>query len=152
MSNKEDNFKEQFKQALISTAKVISEDYKLDIKKVDKDLNSKKIDFFDVTNLSDKNDFTRLRAETDSGALKKKFSNNEIFKKNLPSNPSCKSLYNIAEKIRYEILGGRMLKGVGKNLNKNYKQKINSINKDQLKNKEDVPVSEAFACTESKLL
>ena len=31
MSNKEDNFKEQFKQALISTAKVISEDYKLDI-------------------------------------------------------------------------------------------------------------------------
>ena len=29
MSNKEDNFKEQFKQALISTAKVISEDYKV---------------------------------------------------------------------------------------------------------------------------
>ena len=28
MSNKEDNFKEQFKQALISTAKVISDDYK----------------------------------------------------------------------------------------------------------------------------
>ena len=73
MSNKEDNFKEQFKQALISTAKVISEDYKLDIKKIDKDLNSKKIDFFDITNLSNKNDFTRLRAETDSGALKKNF-------------------------------------------------------------------------------
>ena len=45
MSNKEDNFKEQFKQALISTAKVISEDYKLDVKKIDKDLNSKKTDF-----------------------------------------------------------------------------------------------------------
>ena len=71
MSNKENNFKEQFKQALISTAKVISEDYKLDVKKLDKDLSSKKIDFFDVTNLSNKNDFIRLRAETDSGALKK---------------------------------------------------------------------------------
>ena len=92
MSNKADNFKEQFKQALISTAKVISEDYKLDIKKIDKDLNSKTIDFFDVTNLSNKNDFIRLRAETDSGALKKKFSNKEIFSKNLPNNPSCKSL------------------------------------------------------------
>ena len=43
MSNKEDNFKEQFKQALISTAKVISEDYKLDFKKVDKELSSKNI-------------------------------------------------------------------------------------------------------------
>ena len=144
MSNKEDNFKEQFKQALISTAKVISEDYKLDVKKIDKDLNSKKIDFFDVTNLSNKNDFIRLRAETDSDALRNKFSNKEIFNKNLPNNPSCKSLYNIAEKIRYEILGGKMLKGVGKNLSENYNQKIVSAHKDQLKNKEDVPVTEAF--------
>ena len=144
MSSKENNFKEQFKQALISTAKVISEDYKLDVKKLDKSLSNKKIDFFDVTNLSSKNDFIRLRAETDSGALKKKFSNKDIFNKNLPNNPSCKSLYNIAEKIRYEVLGGKMLKGVGKNLNENYKQKINSNHKDQIKNKDDVPVAEAF--------
>jgi len=144
MSSKEDNFKEQFKQALISTAKVISEDYKLDVKKLDKDLSNKKTDFFDVTNLSNKSDFIRLRAETDSGALKKKFSNKEIFKKNLPNNPSCKSLYNIAEKVRYELLGGKMLKGVGKNLSENYNQKILSNRKEQLKNKEDVPVAEAF--------
>jgi cobaltochelatase CobT len=144
MSNKEDNFKEQFKQALLSTAKVISEDYKVDVKKIDKDLNSKKIDFFDVTNLSNKNDFIRLRAEADSGALKKKFSNKEMFNKNLPKNPSCKSLYSIAEKIRYEILGGKMLKGVGKNLSENYDQKIALAHKDQLKNKEDVPITDAF--------
>ena len=144
MSNKEDNFKEQFKQALLSTAKAISEDYKLDVKKIDKDLNSKKIDFFDVTNLSNKNDFIRLRAETDSGALKKKFSNKWIFNKNLPNNPSCKSLYNIAEKIRYEVLGGKMLKGVGKNLSENYNHKIASVRKDQLKSKEDAPITEAF--------
>ena len=144
MSNKEDNFKEQFKQALISTAKVISEDYKLDVKKIDKDLNSKKTDFFDVTNLSNRNDFIKLRAETDSGALKKKFSNKEIFDKNLPDNSSCKILYNIAEKIRYEVLGGKMLKGVEKNLSENYKQKISLARKDQLKNKEDVSITEAF--------
>jgi len=144
MSNKEDNFKEQFKQALISTAKVISEDYKIDTKKIDNDLRSKQIDFFDVTNLSNKDNFTRLRAETDSGALKKKFSNKKIFNKNLPNNPSCKSLYNIAEKIRYEVLGGKMLKGVGKNLSENYVKKIASVRKDQLKNKSDVSVTEAF--------
>jgi len=144
MSSKENNFKEQFKQALISTAKVISEDYKLDVKKLDKDLSDKKTDFFDITNLSNKNDFVKLRAETDSGALKKKFSNKEIFNKNLPNNPSCKSLYNIAEKIRYELLGGKMLKGIRKNLSENYSQKILSNRKEQLKNKEDVSVTEAF--------
>ena len=105
MSSKENNFKEQFKQALISTAKVISEDYKLDVKKLDKNLSNKKTDFFDITNLSNKNDFVRLRAETDSGALKKKFSNKEIFNKNLPNNPSCKSLYNIAALIGAGGLG-----------------------------------------------
>jgi cobaltochelatase CobT len=144
MSNKEDTFKEQFKQALISTAKVISEDYKLDIKKINKNLNLKKIDSFDITNLSNKNDFIKLRAETDSGALKKKFSNKEIFDKNMPNNPACKSLYNIAEKIRFEVLGGKMLKGVKKNLSENYNQRISSVHKNQLKNKEDVPVTEAF--------
>jgi cobaltochelatase CobT len=144
MSNKENNLKEQFKQALISTAKVISEDYKLDFKKIDKDLSLKKIDSFDITNLSNKNDFIKLRAEADSGALKKKFSNQGIFNKNLPDNPSCKSLYNIAERIRYEVLGGKMLKGVEKNLSENYNQKISSINKGQLKNKEDVAVTDAF--------
>jgi len=144
MSSKSVNFKEQFKQALISTAKVISDDYKPDIKKIDKDLDSKKIDFCDVTNLSNKNDFIRLRAEMDSGALKKKFSNKEIFNKNMPDNLSCKSLYNIAEKIRYEVLGGKMLKGVRKNLSENYNQKIISTRKNQFKNKEDVPLTEAF--------
>ena len=144
MSNKDDNFKEQFKQALISTAKVISDDYKPDIKKLDKHSNLEKINFFDTTNLSNKQDFIKLRAESDSHALKKKFSNKEIFNKNVPNNNSCKSLYNIAEKIRYEILGTKMLKGVGKNLNENYSQKISLTHKDNLKNKEDVPVTEAF--------
>jgi len=144
MSTKENNLKEQFKQALISTAKVISEDYKLDLIKLDRDSNSKKVDFFDVTNLSNKGDFFRLRAEADSGALKKKFSNKEIFNKNLPRNPSYKPLYNIAEKIRYEMLGGKMLKGVGKNLRANYSQKINATHRDQLRNKKDVPITEAF--------
>ena len=131
MSSKENNFKEQFRQALISTAKVISEDYKLDVKKLDKSLSNKKIDFFDVTNLSSKNDFIRLRAETDSGALKKKFSNDSIYRKNLPSNNSLRSLYSIAEKIRYEVLGGKMLKGIEKNFNENYVQIINHKQKDQ---------------------
>ena len=37
-----------------------------------------------------------------------------------------------------------MLKGIKKNLDENYYQKINLKRKDQLKSKEDVPVSEAF--------
>ena len=54
--NKEDNFKEKFKEALVSTVKVISEDY--DIKK-DKfnSLNSKNYNFFEIGELNSKEDF-----------------------------------------------------------------------------------------------
>jgi len=44
MNNKEDNFKEKFKKALISTAKVISGDYKLDLDSKDKNSSSKNLD------------------------------------------------------------------------------------------------------------
>ena len=72
------------------------------------------------------------------------FSNDEIYKKNLPLNSSYKSLYSIAEKVRYECLGSKMLKGIAKNLKENYDQIIQLKRKDQLNSKEDVPVVEAF--------
>jgi len=144
MNNKEDNFKEKFKKALISTAKVISGDYKLDLDSKDKNSSSKNLDFFELDNLEDKHDFIRLRAETDSKALKQKFSNKEIYQKNLPNNTSCRTLYDISEKIRFELLGAKILKGISKNLKENYSQKLSLKRKDQLKTKEDVNVVEAF--------
>ena len=144
MNNNEDNFKEKFKKALISTAKVISGDYKLNLDSKDKNSSSKNLDFFELDNLKDKHDFIRLRAETDSKALKQKFSNKEIYQKNLPNNTSCRTLYDISEKIRFELLGAKILKGISKNLKENYSQKLSLKRKDQLKTKEDVNVAEAF--------
>ena len=141
--NKEDNFKEKFKQALISTIKVISDEYRVETE-LKKNLSSKNYNFFELDNLSSKQDYIKLRAETDSEALKRKFSNKEIYKKNLPKNSSCRSLYDITEKIRYELLGTKMLKGISKNLKENYNHKIVIKRKDQLKTREDVSISEAF--------
>ena len=143
MSDKITSLKEKFRLALLSTAKVISDDFdtinKPSDKKNDQDTKSIEID-----NITKPSDFIKLRAETDSAALKKKFSNEKIYRKNLPSNISSRSLYNIAEKIRYEALGGKMLKGIEKNFKENYSQIISDKRKDQLKTKEDVAVTEAF--------
>ena len=142
-STKNNNFKEKLKQALASTEKVISENFEVK-KNSDQNKNLKELSFLNFENLKTKRDFIKARADSDSSALKKKFSNNDIFKKNLPLNSSCKSLYTIAEKIRYESLGSKMLKGVEKNLKDNYDQTIQSKKKDQLKSKDDVSVIEAF--------
>ncbi len=141
-NNKDNNFKGKLKQALTSTARVISDDF--EIKDNSENKSSEKFDFFNLENLNSKSDFIQARAEFDSSALKKKFSNNEILKKNSPIKPSCKSLYIIAEKIRYESLGAKMLKGIEKNLKENYNQIIKLKRKDKLETKDDVPIVEAF--------
>ena len=141
--NKENDLKEKLKQALTSTIKVISDDFKIE-NKTDKNKVLAKIDFFELETLNNKNDFINARAISDSLALKKKFSNEVIYKKNLPQNSTCKKLYDFAEKIRYETLGGQMLKGIEKNLKENYNQLINQKRKDQIKSKNDVSINEAF--------
>ncbi len=140
---KEDNSKEQFKQALISTVKVISEEYKAEVS-LKKNLSSKNYNFIELDNLNNQQDYIKIRAQTDSEALKRKFSNKEIYRKNLPKNQACKALYDISEKIRYEMLGSKMLKGISKNLKENYNYFLSIKRKDQLKTRDDVSVSEAF--------
>ena len=140
---KDQNTKEKFKQALISTIKVISEEFKKDPKN-SKDIYTKRFDFIEIDNLESKQNFIKLRAEADSEALKIKFSNKETYDQNVPKNIACKKLYDISEKMRYEILGSKMLKGISKNLKNNYNYLLSIKKKDQIKTKEDVTISEAF--------
>ncbi len=142
--DKDENLKAKFKQALISTVKAISEDYKNNTEIEQKNNSSKNYNFFELDNLNNKYDFLKFRAETDSEALKRKFSNKKIYLKNLPTKPTLKALYNVSEKIRYEKLGTKMLNGVSKNLIENYNYKISLKRKDQLKSKEDTTIAEAF--------
>ena len=141
---KDENIKEKFKQALISTVKAISEDFSSNTSLDQKNNSSKNYNFFELDNLNNKYDFLKFRAETDSEALKRKFSNKKIYLKNLPNKPTLKALYNVSEKIRYEKLGTKILQGVGKNLIDNYNYKVSLKRKDQLKSKEDTTIAEAF--------
>ncbi len=140
---KDQSIKEKFKQALISTIKVISDDFKID-PKIKKGSNSNNFDFIEVENLENKQNYVKLRAEADSEALKIKFSDKETYNQNIPKNAASKKLYDISEKMRYEILGSNMLKGVSKNLKNNYNYYLSIKRKDQIKTKEDVSISEAF--------
>ncbi len=143
MNNKISSLKEKMRQALTSTMKVISEDFKTN-NQDSKKTNTKNQDIEVIDNLTGPQDFIKLRAEFDSKALEKKFSNKSIFKSNLPKNFSCRTLYTIAEKTRYELLGCQMLKGIEKNLNENYYQKTKSEKDKKIDTKEDIQVADAF--------
>ena len=71
MSDKEINLKEKLRQALASTVRVISDDFKIKNEE-EKNKNLNKLEILDLNTLNNKHDFIRARAETDSAALKKK--------------------------------------------------------------------------------
>ena len=100
MSKKEEFFKDRFKQALDSTYKVISEE----LHNLSKKENPKDIEDYKISSLYSREDYIKFRALSDSNALKKKFSDKNIFNKNFPKNQSYKTFYEVSEKIRCELL------------------------------------------------
>ena len=143
MEKKREFLEEQIKQALPSTFKVISNHIE-DKNSKNKDLKINALDFSEIKDLKSKNDYIRLRANTDSKALKLRFSDNGIFIKNQPKNPALSKIYELSEKIRCEMLGSKMLNGIKKNLENNYYQKINNKKYKDVNAKKDINVLDAF--------
>ena len=80
MSSRETNLKEKFRIALTSTAKVISDDFILNSKN-SKNQKAKDLNTIEINDLTNPSEFIKLRAETDSAALKKNFQMIKFIKK-----------------------------------------------------------------------
>jgi len=137
--------KERFKSAVSSAVKAISENFDLEIK-FDNSNSSKKnsLSLPEVANLKSLQDFTNLRAFADSEALKIKYNNSKIYNKNKPTGSMARTLYAIAEKIRYEKIGSNKLKGVKNNIVQCYENKFRNKKVEEIKTDSDVPITDAF--------
>ena len=139
---KDENFLENFKTAIISTVKTISETENIDVsfgqKKLDK--NKLVINLPELESVNNKINYTKARALADSEALKIRYSNQKVLKTYEPKGSISKKLYSIAEKIRYEKIGSIKFKGVKKNINKNYNERLKKLDL----NKSEDKFSEAF--------
>ena len=137
--------KERFKSAVTSAVKAISENFDLNIR-FGGNLSAKKnsLNLPEIANLKKIQDFTNLRAFADSEALKIKYTNENIYLKNEPKSAMAKSLYAIAEKIRYEKIGSDRLKGIKNNITQCYENKFKNKKIEEIKTEGDVPITEAF--------
>ncbi len=143
MEKKREIIEEQIKQAIKSTYKVISNQLN-DDNSQNKNSSIKNLDFSEIKDFKNKKNYIKLRANTDSKALKFRFSDNMILQKNQPKNPALKKIYELSEIMRCEMLGSNMLNGIKKNLENNYYQKINDEKNNNLNSKEETSVLDAF--------
>ena len=114
---------EKYKTAIHSTAKAIARS----------NLKEKREKFEKITkpkilSCENKEEILEARVLADSEALKIKYSDENILNKNLPTGTISKTIYNIAEKIRYEKIGSDQYKGIKSNLNNFYQKKISESN------------------------
>ena len=118
MDNKQEL--EKFKNAVFSTAKAIArKSISLeDQKQLDKITAPK------IISINNHEEMLEVRANADSEALRIRHSDEAIFKKNEPKGTVSRSLYKIAEKIRYEKIGSDQYIGIQNNLNNFYQKKI----------------------------
>ena len=114
---------EKFKTAIHSTAKAIARSNLQEKKEKFEKISKPKI-------LSPENqeEILEARVLSDSDALKIKYSDEYILNKNQPSGTISRSLYQVAEKIRYEKIGSDQFKGIKNNLNQFYRKKISESN------------------------
>ena len=108
---KKDVYLENFKQALTSTIKSISEisDCNISFGKQSK-IDNKNASLPEIKNLKKLEDFYSIRAKADSEALRLKYSNIDVFNSYKPKGSKASKLYEIAEKIRYEKIGSDQFK------------------------------------------
>jgi len=114
---------ENFKQALTSTIKSISErnDFNISFGK-ETIKEQKNVNLPEIKKLENFQDFLQIRAKADSEALRIKHCDIDIFNTYKPKGKMASKLYEIAEKIRYEKIGSDNFRGIRENLSKNYKK------------------------------
>ena len=114
---------EKYKTAIHSTAKAIARtNLKEKKEKFDKIAKPK------ILSTENQEEILEARVLSDSEALKIKYSNQNILNKYQPSGTVSRTLYNIAEKIRYEKIGSDQFKGIKENLSQFYQKKISESN------------------------
>ena len=114
---------EKYKSAIHSTARAIARsNFKEKREKFDKISKPK------ILSAENREEILEARVLSDSEALKIKYSDEKILNQNQPSGSISKTIYNIAEKIRYEKIGSDQYKGIRNNINQFYQKKISESN------------------------
>ena len=118
MSEKQKSLIEEFKLAISSTVRSIADLTNLNVvfDTSKNNNNDEVISLPNVEKFTKKSDFYNLRAVADLEALKLKFTDKTIYKKNEPKGNLSKRIYQIAENIRVEKIGSDKFKGIKKNL------------------------------------
>ena len=136
-----------FKKALSLTMRAISEDSELAvIYGVDRpSVSGQKARLPDPSFISKAEEITLIRGSADMLALTHALHNETMHSKLAPLNPDAKAVFNMAEQARIASVGAAQMKGMGRNLNADFAQKLQKRGVKKPGNAEEAPMDIALA-------
>ncbi|MGL1920582.1 MAG: cobaltochelatase subunit CobT [Hyphomicrobiales bacterium] len=136
-----------FKKALSLTMRAISEDDELAvIYGVDRpSVSGQKARLPDPSFISKKEEVTLIRGSADMLALTHALHSEDLHSKLTPPAPEAKAVFNMAEQARIASIGASQMKGMARNLNADFAQKLAKRGIKKPDNTEEAPMDIALA-------
>ena len=127
---------ENFKTAISSTVKSLSNSENVEVTFGNQNLKSDKdlIRLPELEEINNRINYNKVRAIADSKSLRHRFSDKRTLRLYEPRGNISRKLYEIAEKIRCEKIGTSYFKGIKRNIEKFYQERISGLD---LKSSED---------------
>ena len=137
---KDINYLEDFKRALVSTIKSISQqnDCEINFGGSNNFSSTKNVNLPEIKSLKYSDEIIKVRATADSEALRLKYSNKKIFEYFKPKGEVSEKFYRIAEKIRYEKIGSQEFSGIKKNISSAFNERIPNFKTQENLNKNKI--------------
>ncbi len=136
-----------FKKALSLTMRAVSDDYELEvIYGVDRpSISGQKARLPDPSFISKRKEITLIRGNADmlalTHALHSEVTHNELS----PASPDAKAVFNMAEQARIAAVGAAQMKGMGRNLNADFVEKLQKRGVRTASDINDAPLDIALA-------
>ena len=135
---KEDFF-EEIKKAISSTAKAIAGNKDLEVIFEDNQFPSDdKIVLPKIETQEDINSLSELRGNADNQALMHKYHDKELFNKLAPNGAKNMQIYKTLENTRIQMIGSKAMRGVKSNLHALYKKKCSENNIENIYDQSDL--------------
>ncbi len=85
-----------------------------------------------------------LRGEADALALKLRFHDQDIHARHVPVGENARAVFESLERVRVEVLGGRMMAGIAGNLRTALEERCDAFGYTRVNVREDAPLAEAI--------
>ncbi|WP_206378200.1 cobaltochelatase subunit CobT [Sneathiella limimaris] len=135
---------EQFKRAVTSTMRAMSEDKELAVTfgNDQPGLSGERARLPNPQRDLPTEDIQKIRGQSDSMALRKRYHDDKVHNKLMPQGGEAKAVFDAIEQARVESLGANRMQGVSDNLFKQLDQRCKEMGFERVYDKADAPIAE----------